>query len=1015
MKTFSLANWSIAHPIGVSMFALVLLVLGWLAFQNLAVNLLPPIIYPEIRVRVLDPGVPAQLMLDEVTRQLEEQLAITEGATAIQSNTRRGRSAIDLSFPLGSDMDQALRDTIIRLERARRFLPDSIEPPIIYKRDPSQIPVLSFAISSVSQDRIALTDWADYQFSKWFINLKGVAAAEVGGGLKREILLYPRLEKLQSLGLSWQTIIDALEAENQDISLGRLQQRVPVISLRLPARVDTIKALAALPISTVKQHSNPIKLADVVQIVDTHADEKLRIRLNAADAVQVSIQKQTQANTAAVAARVKQRLAWLQQQGVIPADIQIHLIDDQSVYLNHALNHALQAVINGAALAMLVVWLFLGDIRRTLLIATAIPLALAITFILMYWQGISLNIMSLGGLALGVGMLVDSAIVMLENIKRHQQQANKQDKAAIAQAAYEMNSPLIAGVSTNLAAIVPFLFISGLLGLLFRDLIITISAASIAALLVALSLIPAWAAKIPHQRARFDFSFINRAYAAGLGFCIRQRWLVISAFIAALYWSLPLLEQRPYTFLPKLDQGSIRISLGAKVGTTLDEIDSITTKIENALQADARIESVFSLIGGMVYGRSQYEISHRSSLQIQLKTIAGQAPNSRAWIKQSKARLKALLPKGVKLRIYSRGIRGIRLNQGSDDISLYLQAPDQIQLHKLATQVLPKLENISGLENWQHSAEDDQTELQIQLKRDSAYRLGVQADELAQQIRRAIRGQQVSYLIQQNRRINIRLRLAPQARLSIEQLPNLLLQSPSGQWYRLGQIADLKQVQDTGQILRRQQQQVIELSASLSDPTQLMAAISAIKQRLATIDFPAGTGYFFAENRAEQATQQKYYLLYLALFLVFAVLAIQYESLSYPLLIMLCIPFSLTGVVLALEWGNLPLSMPVWLGLIMLTGIVVNNLIIFLAALQQQNQASATQAIIAAACSRLRPISMSTLSTVAGLLPLALLWGDGAEMLQPLALVLVWGLSYSLLVSLILLPVLASFQQKNTI
>ncbi len=1005
----SLASWSIHHPIGISTLASVLLVLGLIAFQNLPVNLLPPIIYPEIRVRVNDPGVPAELMLDEITRQLEEQLAITEGAIAIQSETRQGRSAVDLLFPLGHDMDEALRDSIIRLERARRFLPKGIEPPVIYKRDPSQIPVLTLALSSNSKTRIELSDWADYQFAKWFINLKGVAATEVGGDLGREILLYPKFEQLQRLGLSWQSIVDALDKHNQDLSLGRLQQSQPVISLRLPARAQTVSELADLPLTEPQLHTNPIRLADVCDIVDAHEDEKLRIRLDGINAIQVSMQKQPQANTAEVAELVKQRLAWLTSEGLLPKDISIRVVDDQSVYLNHALHHALQAVLSGAALAMLVVWLFLGDVRRTLLIGTAIPLALAITFLLMYWQGLSLNIMSLGGLALGIGMLVDSAIVMLENIKRHQQQG--QSKAGIAQAAHEMNSPLIAGISTTLAAIVPFLFMTGLIGLLFRELIITISAASIAALLIALSLVPAWAAKIPHRSARLDFSFLLRTYAFVLRWALRLRWLVLAAFLATLYWSIPLLEQRPFQFLPKLDQGSVRISISAEVGTPLEKIDNITAKIENYLQQDPRVEQVFSLIGGRIFGRSQYEISHRSSLKVQLKRIAGQTPNSQAWIKATKKASKAVVPKGVKLRLYSSSIRGIRLNRGNDDINLYLQGDDFTALQQTAVQLLPQLEKVEGLDNWQHSAEDFQAELQVKIKRAVAYQFGFDVEDLGEQIQRAIQGQVVSYLIEDDRRVNIRLRLRASQRLNTEQLLQLPVQAPSGQWYLLAQLAELQRVDSPREIRRRQQQQVLEINASLNDDAELESALNKIEQVLSQQDLPAGIHYFFSENAASDAAKQKYLLLYLALFLVFAVMAIQYESLSYPVLIMLCIPFSLTGVVLGLEQGDLPLSMPVWLGVIMLMGIVVNNVIILLAALQRQAPGLGYEAIIAAASQRLRPISMSTLTTVAGLLPLALQWGEGAELLQPLAQVLVWGLSYSLLVSLLLLPVLASFRR----
>ena len=463
-RSGGLAAWSIHHPIGVSMLALAVVVLGLGSLQRLGINLLPDLIYPDVRVRISDPGVPARIMEDRVTRQLEEQLAITEGAIQVQSNSTEGRSSVDLSFPYGSDIDMALRDASTRLDRAKRFLPDTINPPVIYKRDPSQIPVLEMVVSSTDRDPVALRSWVDYTFAKWFLNVPGVAAAEVGGGLTREIQVVVDQERLSAFGFTIEDISTILSNENQDSPGGNLQTANREISARTSGRFQNVGDLAALPLWKDNQTETGLRLEDVAQVMDIHGDEKLRIRLNGIPGIKLSIQKQPAANTVSVVDAVNERIEWLRGQDLIPRDIHVDRVGDQSTYVRHALRNASMAALSGASLAMLVVFLFLGSIRRTLIIGTAIPLAILVTFVIMDVGGLTLNIMTLGGLALGIGLLVDNTIVMLENIARHQRQGES-DLEAPVNAAREVNSAIVASTSTNLAAVLPFLFIGGLVGL----------------------------------------------------------------------------------------------------------------------------------------------------------------------------------------------------------------------------------------------------------------------------------------------------------------------------------------------------------------------------------------------------------------------------------------------------------------------------------------------------------------------------------------------------------------------
>ena len=364
-RSGGLAAWSIRRPVSVMMLALSVVVLGFFSLDRLGIDLLPHIIYPEVRVRINDPGVPARIMEDQITRQLEEQLAITEGAVAVQSRTEEGQSSVNISFPYGTDIDIALRDASTRLDRAKRFLPTTIETPSIYKRDPSQIPVLELAVSSNKMGPVKLREWVDYDLSRWFINLPGVAAAEVGGGNVREIQIIVDQARLSSYGLSIPDLIEKIQKENIETPGGRILTQNRELSTRAVGRFLDINSIRLLPLDHVNANTKTVlRLRDVARVLDIHEDERLKVRLNGDAAIKLSIQKQPQANTVTVVDIVKERLAWLKNEALIPTDVKISAVSDQSTFVRHALRNASNAAISGGILAMLVVYLFLGNLRR---------------------------------------------------------------------------------------------------------------------------------------------------------------------------------------------------------------------------------------------------------------------------------------------------------------------------------------------------------------------------------------------------------------------------------------------------------------------------------------------------------------------------------------------------------------------------------------------------------------------------------------------------------------------------
>lgn len=1023
-NSVGIAAWSIRHPVGTCMIALAIIVLGAFSLGKLSIDLLPHIIYPEIRVRILDPGVTASVMEEKVTRQLEEQLAITDGAIQVQSNTSTGNTSVDLSFEYGSDVDTALREASTRLDRAKRFLPTSINPPEIFKFDPSQIPVVEFVVTSRLANTQEIKEWADNRLRKWFLNLPGVAAVEVGGGQDREIHVLPDQERLAAVGLTLADIREAIRSENLNEPTGRILSAGKELPGQLTSRFENLAALENLILTSSRASVNPppIYLHEVASIIDTTSDERIKIRANGISGVKVSIQKQPSANTVDIVNHVLNRLQWLSEQQFLPEGLELIPVSDQSIYIKQSLSHSTQAAISGALLAMAVVYLFLGNLRRTLIIGSAIPIAVMVTFTLMGMANLTLNIMTLGGLALGVGMLVDNAIVMMENIYRHQR-VGENAQAAAESASAEVTSALVASTTTNLAAVLPFLFVSGLSGLIFRELILTISAAILASLIIAMTLVPALAAKVGGVlsskrnrspiRQRID-SLTDRAqsaYASVLSRIFRFRLLIVLIFLAGLAWSATFLSAQKSLFLPKLDDGQITIRITGDPGAPVNELDEQVSKLEALFSEDTETEMVYSLVGGSVFGRSQRETSNQASMIVQLLPLSQRSLSSGQWITNMQAQISSLQLPGIRVRMLQRGIRGLRTGASEEDFSIRIQGDDLDLLKDAANQLVTLLRSIPQLSNVSHSMEEESTEVHFELDKKRLSGTGLTISDVSTTLSVALEGQTISTYLENDREYDILLRLPKSGFDTLEGLESTLLFPKDGsQAIRLSEVAQMELYRAPMSILRDNQMRIVEITATLQEGASISALQQEIDRKTELLTLPAGFSLYDGGSRAMQkdATDTASVLLALALFLVFVVMAVQYEALMNPFVILLSIPFSLIGVALGLQVQDLPLSMPVWLGLIMLAGIVVNNAIVLVEYIEQLRKRGINKrkAIIEAGRLRLRPILMTTLTTVIGMLPLASGTGEGAEMLQPLAVCIVAGLSFSTLVSLILVPLM---------
>lgn len=1019
-----LASWSIRHPVSTVMLTLTVVVLGLFALGRLSIDLLPHLIYPQIRVRIFDPGVSVKIMEDRVTRQLEEQLAITEDATSVDSITGEGQAVVNLYFDYGKDIDLALRDASTRLDRAKRFLPLTIAPPVIYKLDPSQIPVMEFIVSSPLRDMVELRQWTDDIFAKRFLNVPGVASVEVGGGVEREIQVLPDQRRLAGLGLSVDDIVHAIQRGNEDIPAGRMQLAGQEYGGRTAGRLASVGAIANLPIRL--PNGDRIALSEAARVIDTHQDERIRVRFNGVPGVKMSIQKQPNANTVEVADQVRYRLAWARANGLIPEDIEVSQVSDQSIYVRRSLKNAGMAALSGAVLAMIVVYAFLGNIRGTLIIGTAIPISILVTFVIMALGELTLNIMTLGGLALGVGMLIDNTIVMLENIARHKYASPDADAlTSSTDAAGEVTSAIVASTSTNLSAVLPFLFISGLVGLLFRELIFTISAAIVASLVVALTLVPTLAARmLPVSKGKI-YGWVNQAtetarhkYTQILETVLSKPQRVVMVAILMLAATLPTFFTDRQEFLPKMDEGQVRVGITVDPGISLDTMDDIVSRLEKTARELGDVDGVFSLIGGSIFGRTERETPNHSDVRIQLAPITKRSHSSEDWIKKFNKAVAKMQLAGVNVHARSTGIRGLRTNRSDDDLSVRVQGPDLDTLASIGDGLLTRLKKVKGIRNLEHSAEEVHQEFAVNVDRQRASELGIVVADIGRSLQFALDGVVVSDFLDGDRSYDIRVRLPQRDVDSPSALGNVLLfgETRKRSAIYLRDVASVDLVPSPARIMRENQRRMVEVTASLSGDRSLGAVVSDMKK--AVKDYPLPPDYFLyfggSDETLREGQELTQVLVFLALFLVFVVMAVQYESLRNPTIIMIGVPFALIGVAIGIWVTRIPISMPIWLGIIMLVGIVVNNAIILVEyfELMRSRGLELRAAIIEAGRLRLRPILMTTLTTVVGMLPLALGIGEGAEMLQPLAVAIVFGLSFSMLVSLLLIPVL--YQSFNT-
>jgi multidrug efflux pump subunit AcrB len=725
----------------------------------------------------------------------------------------------------------------------------------------------------------------------------------------------------------------------------------------------------------------------------------------------------------AVAEGVAARLTELSRDRFIPDGVEYQMLSDQSFFVQNAVHGVETAAILGGCLAMLIVLLFLGSLRKTFVIGLSIPLAVLATFFLMGLGHLTLNIMSLGGLALAVGMLVDSSIVMLENIFRHREEGERDPIVAATDGADEVTSALLASTLTNLAAVVPFLLITGLAALIFRELILTISFGIAASLVTALTVVPMLSAQFAKvqrtsglERMRLLVAFDRNLRRFTAWYCRvaeatlkRPAWVLGGAF-AILAVSLLATRHLGSLFIPTTDDGMVSVGVGMPAGTAAEQTDAVARRVEAIVREMPYVEHMFTTAGGFLFGGSTAARAGRGSVDIRL-VRASDRPDMPAgrWVEELQRRLDALAIPGARISARPPRLRGLRTNFSGSDVAINVIGDDLDVLDRVGRDVLLMLRGIPGVEGIETSTDEASPELVIAVDRQRAADLGLSTVEVGQTVRTAIDGTIPTRFTDGNNEYDIRVRLPREQFTTPEELGAVALFPGGTQPVYLRDVASVRRAAGPTTILRTNQSRRIRVTADVNTSVANIGEVNrAIRARLPELDLPRGYGIEIGgEEQAIRENQRNLAIVIgLAVFLVLVVLAVQYESLTNPLVIMVSVPLALIGVALALRITGTPLSAPVLLGVILLAGIVVNNgvLLVQYAELARGRGLSLKEAVIEAGRIRLRPILMTTSTTVLAMLPLALGVGEGTEMMRPLAIVVVGGLTTSAVLTLLVLP-----------
>lgn len=1120
---FSLVEFSTRRRVTVAMVTLTFVLFGLIALSELKVNLLPDLSYPTLTVRTEYTGAAPAEIETLISEPVEEAVGVVKGLRKLKSVSRTGQSDVVLEFAWGTDMDQASLEVRDKMEIVQ--LPLEAEPPVLLRFNPSTEPIMRLALSAKGDDEgdairrlTELRRYADDDLKKKLEPVDGVAAVKVGGGLEDEVQVDIDQQKLAQLNLPIDTVIQRLQQENVNVSGGRLEegtQRYLVRTVNQFASVEEMREMlvttqsagggdnaaaeemmrvaaasgdaASMAAASRAQSAGgssavaggkPVRLKDIADVRQGYKEREAIIRLGGREAVELAIYKEGDANTVSSADAVTERLEQIREQ--MPDDIELTVIDDQSQFIRHAISDVKKDAVIGGLLAVLIIFLFLRDGWSTFVISLSLPVSIVATFFFMGQFGLSLNVMSLGGLALATGLVVDDSIVVLESIAKARERGLGVLDAAIA-GTREVSMAVVASTLTTIAVFLPLVFVQGIAGQLFRDQALTVALAIFMSLIVSMTLIPMlsalkgtptgrFAEEPPHPQWQPQSSWKKPVAAGkrGVGLAIRsvfyaiawgfiRLWRGIVAVVGPVMRKASDLAMAPYEraergylrllpnalrrpalvlvlaggafvgtlllvpllgtdLIPQLAQDRFEMTVKLPPGTPLRETDALVKDLQVAHGKDEGIRALYGVSGtGTRLDASPTE----SGENIGKLSIVMEGGGSAELEASQTEKLRATMRNHPGAQVdFSRP----ELFSFSPPLEIELQGQDLASIERAGQRLAAMLRANPHYADVSSTVEEGFPEIQIRFDQERAGALGLSTRQIADEVVKKVRGDVATRYSFRDRKIDVLVRARESDRASVEDIRRLVVNPGSSQPVLLASVADVVATTGPSEIHRADQVRVAIVSANLRD-IDLGGAVAEVQQM---VDDAAAEGNGLGADvrmqiggQGEELQQSINSLLFafaLAVFMVYLVMASQFESLLHPFVILFTIPLALVGAVLALLVTNSTVSVVVFIGLILLVGLVTKNAIILIDKVNQLREAGVAkrEALVEGARSRLRPIMMTTLCTLFGFLPLALAFGEGAEVRSPMAITVIGGLLVSTLLTLLVIPVVYDLLDRRS-
>jgi HAE1 family hydrophobic/amphiphilic exporter-1 len=997
------ARFSVKKPVTITMMILIVIVLGVVSFSKLHIDLLPQMELPYVMVQTSYSGAGPEEIENMVSKPLEQTLSTVQNIDGIMSISNEGSSILLMQFNFGTDMDEVMLQMREKIDMIKGYLPDGTTSPLVMKLDPNAMPIIQLAVSSKG-DIYTTQKLAEDVISPRIERTEGTASASVSGGLEQEIEIMLKEETLKGYNLSSSYIAQMLQAANINLPGGSVKKGNNELTVRTIGEFKSLDEIKNLEIPLTR--GGTVRLTDIADVRLTNKEQASIAKLDGKEVVQISVMKQSDGNTVNVSAAVNKELEKIKQEY---PDINIVTVFNQADYINFAIDNLINTAMIGGILAVIILLVFLRSFKTTLVIALSIPISIITTFVMLYFARITLNMMTIGGLALGIGMLVDNSIVVLENIYRNRSLGMDRIKASI-DGANEVSMAVTSSTLTTVAVFIPIVFAGGLAAAIFKDFALSIVIALFSSLIVALTMVPMLSSKLvsvknleSEEAQEKKHGFLVVFYKKVLSWSLRHRFVTIAISIAMFVVSVLMVVSVGAEFFPATDQGMINVTVSLPAGSEIEQVDDVLKEVQTSVQEIPEVVSVFTSagsggtmgIGGdsgagtMTVILSDLNERDRSAKEIsdEIRKITKDVPGAEISVSES----------------------SMMMGMSSGAISISVKGDDIDTLRNIGNDFKDIIEKVDGTREVTTSYEDGIPQVQIIADRGIASQYGLTTAQIGSSVRGVLSGSNVTKFKIDGDEIDVVLKGDNMYGQSMSLLGMLPVPTPAGSDVPLSEIAEIKVEKGPISITRENQIRVLTVSGSVVG-RDVQSVSSEIEGLLKQYKMPSGYSYAFGgeTEQIEETFADLAMVMLVAIVLVYMIIAAQFESLIQPLSIMFSVPLALSGGFIGLFVTGLPLNVIGIIGLIILVGIVVNNAIVLVDYINNRRSKGEERnaAIMKAGPIRIRPIMMTALTTILGLVPMAMGIGEGAELTQSMGVVVIGGLSLSTVLTLVVVPVM---------